>query len=225
MQEKGIIMLNLYEELFLLALDDDNGNLFSFAKKPIAYGIAGAILSELVFHDKIQIGEKHRLVLKDSDPTGDEVLDEAIHEIKQSEKLHRPSYWISQFNLKKKKIREQLAVLLVSKGILHQEDKRLFWIYAEDEVDSAMPPLKYNLKETLRSKILSKEPHDARSLALLKLISTSGLLDLIFTHDEHSLATRSINEKLIRAALEKPELQTIEEIGQAVITCIEDELD
>jgi hypothetical protein len=88
-----------------------------------------------------------------------------------------------------------------------------------------MPPLKYNLKETLRSKILSKEPHDARSLALLKLISASGLLDLIFTHDEHSLATRSINEKLIRAALEKPELQTIEEIGQAVITCIEDELD
>lgn len=218
-------MLTLYEELFLLALDDDNGNILSYAKKPIAYGIAGAILSELVFQDKIHIGEKHRLSLKNTDLTGDDILDEAISEIKQSEKLHRPTYWISQYNLKKKKIREQLGGQLASKGLLHQEDRRFFWIYNEDEVESAMPLQKYHMKEALRSKILAKEPNDARSLALLKLLSASGLLELVFTIDEQNLAKRSINEKVIRAALEKPELQTIEEIGQAVLTCIEDELD
>lgn len=218
-------MLTLSEEIFLLALDDDNGNILSFAKKPIGYGIGGAILSELVFQDRIQIGEKHRLTLKNSSPTGDEILDEAIVEIKQSDKAHRPSYWISQFNLKKKKLREQLGGHLVSKGILHQEERRFFWVFNEDEVESAMPPQKYRMKEDLRSKILSKETNDAHSLALLKLLSASGMLDLVFTHDEHNLASRSINEKVIRAALEKPELQIIEEIGQAVFTCVEDELD
>ena len=218
-------MLSLHEELLLLALDEDNGNILSFAKKPLAYGIAGAILSELVLHDKIQIGEKHRLIVKNTEPIDDEILGEALADIQQSEKPHRPSYWISQFNLKKKKIREQLGARLTSKGILHQEDKRFFWIFEEDEVDHAMAPRKYQMKEALRAKILSKEANDAHSLALLKLLSASGLLDLVFTRDEHALATRSINEKVIRAALERPELQTIEEIGQAVITCIEDELE
>ena len=218
-------MLYLFEELFLLSLDEENGNILSFVKKPFAYGIAGAILSELVFQDKVQLNDKHRLVLKNADPIGDEILDEALHELKQVEKPHRPAYWISQFNQKKKKLREQLGTRLANKGLLHQDDKRFFWIYNEEEIDHPTAPLKYKMKAALRDKILSTEPNDARSLALLKVISASGLSDLIFTRDEHNLATRTINEKVIRIALENPVLQTIEEIGQAVATCLEDELD
>ena len=76
-------MLYLFEELFLLSLDEENGNILSFVKKPFAYGIAGAILSELVFQDKVQLNDKHRLVLKNADPIGDEILDEALHELKR----------------------------------------------------------------------------------------------------------------------------------------------
>ena len=218
-------MLTLFEELFLLSLDEDSGNILSFTKKNFAYGIAGAILSELVFQDKVQLNEKHRLLLTNSDPTGNEILDEAIHEIKHSEKPHRPSYWISQFNQKKKKLREQLGTSLAEKGILHQEDKRFFWIYNEDEVNHAMAPLKYQLKTTLRGKILATDVNDARSLALLKILAASGMLGLVFTQDEQTLSTRAINEKVIRASLENPVLQPIEEIGQGVAVCLEDDFD
>lgn len=218
-------MLTLFEELFLLSLDEDSGNILSFAKKTFAYGIAGAILSELAIQDKVTLNEKHRLVLQNTDPTGNEILDEAIHEIKQVEKHHRPSYWISQFNLKKKKLREQLGISLTEKGILHQEDKHFFWIYNEDEVDHSMAPFKFQLKSSLRGKILATEANDARSLALLKILASSGMLGLVFTQDEQTLSTRTINEKMIRAALENPVLQPIEEICQGVAICLEEELD
>ena len=218
-------MLTLFEELYLLALDDDHGNILPYVKKTYSYGLAGAVLAELVFQNRIKLGEKHRLILKNTELTGDEVLDEAIHELHASDKAHKPSYWISQFNLKPKKQREQLGVRLAGKGYLHQEDKRFFWIFNEGEEDHPMAPQKYELKSVLRAKILSTEAKDARNLALLKIIAASGLLELVFTRDELPLAARAINEQMIRAALENPALQTIEEIGQGVATCLEDELD
>ncbi|HWQ84802.1 MAG TPA: GPP34 family phosphoprotein, partial [Anaerolineales bacterium] len=164
-------------------------------------------------------------VLKNTEPTGDDLLDEAINDIHQVEKPHRPAYWISQFIAKKKKLREQLGIRLASQGYLHQEDKRFFWIFKEDEADNPMAPFKYQLKSDLRAKTLTTSANDAHSLALLKILTASGLLGLVFTADEHALATRTINEKVIRAALETPELQTIEEIGQGIAITIEDELD
>ena len=215
-------MLTLFEELFLLSLDEDTGNILSFAKKPFAYAMTGSILAELVLLDKIRLNEKHRLELGDSNATGDEILDEAIHALHSTEKPHRPSYWISQLDLKPKKLRDQMGARLATQGLLHQEDKRFFWIFAEEEEDHPMPLLKYQLKAALRDKILSNESSEARCLALVKILAASGLLGLIFTRDELPLSGRVIKEKVIRSALENPALQTIEEIAQAVATTFED---
>ncbi|HEX7974612.1 MAG TPA: hypothetical protein VF498_09405, partial [Anaerolineales bacterium] len=87
-------------------------------------------------------------------------------------------------------------------------------------------PSKFEMKRTLRGMILSNKDNngsDHRSLALLNVAAASNLLNLIFTQDELQLAKQRIHEKVIRAALENPAMQTVEEVEQAVATTLEDE--
>ncbi len=120
-------MLSIYEELFLLALDEENGKSLPFAKKTLAHGLSAGILAELAFLGKICSNEKHRLELRDTALTGEDILDEAIEEIRSSEKLRRVTYWVSQLSSRPKKLRERIGESLASKDMLTREDRRFYW--------------------------------------------------------------------------------------------------
>ena len=63
-------MLTLYEELYLLALDEEKGNIFRMVRKSLPYALAGAVLTELALLGKVEAGEKSRLKLLAATPTG-----------------------------------------------------------------------------------------------------------------------------------------------------------
>ncbi len=216
-------MLSIFEELFLLALDEENGNILPFAKKTLAHGLSGGILAELALMGKVTSNEKHRLELVDATPTGDDVLDDAIQEIQASEKTRKLAYWVSQFSARPKKLREHIGERLAAKELLNQDERRFFWKPAQPENDTDVPHSKFEVKNPLRTMILASEEGGLHNLALLNVASASDLLNLIFTQDEIPLAKRLIHEKVFRAALEHPAMQTIEEIEQAVITSLEDD--
>jgi hypothetical protein len=217
-------MLTIYEELFLLALDEQTGSIFPFAKKPLAHGLAGGILAELALQGKICSNEKHRLEWLDPASTGDEFLDGAIKEIQAEEKHRKLAYWISQLSARPKRLREGIGERLVAKDLLYQEDRSLFWHPGAAD-GSAAALTKYDLKLPLRALVLSQAESDPHRLALLDVASAAGLLGLIFTQDELPLARQRIHEKVVRAALENPAMQTIEEIEQAIVTSLEDDTD
>jgi golgi phosphoprotein 3 len=218
-------MIYVSEELYLLALNEEKGNILPFVKKSIAPALSGAILADLALQGKISSNEKHRVEIINSDPLGDEILDEALKEIKSSEKTRKLSYWVTSLGTKSKKLRQRFGEHLALKGILFQDESHFYW--RQPSVENNQPPIstKYELKKSLRAEVLSDEAADIRSLALLNVLSGSELLNLIFTQDELSLAKRCIHEKLLRVALENPSLQTIEEIEQAISTSLDDDID
>jgi Golgi phosphoprotein 3 len=218
-------MLSISEELFLLALDEEKGNILPSVKRNLAYGLSGAALSELALMGKVCSNEKHRLDLVDASTTGDEFLDGAIREIQSSEKPRKLAYWVSQLSVRPKKLRERTGERLVAKDVLYQEDRRFFWKQPYSAGGQPVVPSKFELKNDLRAMILSTGEADHRSLALLSAASASELLNLIFTQDEVPVAKRRIQEKVTRAALESPAMQTIEEIEQAVESSLEDDED
>jgi Golgi phosphoprotein 3 len=218
-------MLSIYEETFLLALDEEKGNILPFTKRTLAYGLAGGILAELTLMGKVDSNEKHRLKLVEDTSTGDPILDEAIQEIHSSEKSRKLTYWISQFSAKPKKLRERIGEQLVARELLYQEDRRYFWKPSSIEEGLLAAPSKFEIKYPLRQMIFSEDESDERSLALLNIASASDLLNLIFTQDELPAAKARIHEKVIRTALENPVLQTIEEIEQAIISSMDDDND
>lgn len=218
-------MLTIFEELFLLALDEEKGNILPFAKKTLAHAISGGILAELTLLGKVRSNEKHRLELIDPVPTGDALLDESIQEIKDSEKTRKLAYWISLLSARPKRLRENIGERLVAKNLLFQEDKRFFWRFPSPEEQLPPNPTKYEMKKPLRAAILAGAESDSRTLALLNVASDTGLLSLVFTQDELSMAERRVHGKVFQAALENPVMQTIEEIEQAIIISLEDDLD
>jgi Golgi phosphoprotein 3 len=220
-------MLSIFEELFLLALDEERGTITRSAKKTIAYGLSGAILAELALQGKLYANEKHRLELIQDDPVGDEFLDGVLQDIRSSEKPRKLAYWIDQLSERPKKLRDRMGERLAAKGLLYQEDKRFYRQppSSEEAEAAADTPAKFEIKRRLRAMILSTENSDLRSLALLNVAAGSELLNLIFTQDELDLAIRRIHEEEVHSALENPTMQTIEEIEQAIATSLDNNND
>jgi hypothetical protein len=218
-------MLSIVEELFLLALNEEKGTILSFVKKTLPYALTGAILAELALQGKVCSNDKQRLELLDSAPLGDEILDDALREFQSSEKPRKLSYWVSQFSAKPKKLRERLGESLVTKNVLYEEDRHYFRSLPISDSEMPYVPSKFDLKSPLRAMIFTQAEVDHRSLAMLKILGASEMLNLIFTQDELPIAKRRIHEDVLRAALTNPAMQTVEEIESAVVSSIEDELD
>ena len=218
-------MLPIFEELFLLALDEETGRSLTFTKKTLAHGLSGGILAELAFLSKVCSNEKHRLELMDPSLTGDDILDESIEEIRSSDKLRRTSYWVSQFSSRPKKLRERIGDRLAAKDLLSKDDRRFFWTMPSGGDNALTARTKFEMKTPLRAAILSNGESGPRDLSLLMVASATGLLNLIFTQDELPIAHQRIHQKFVHDALGNPVMQTIEEIEQAIISSLEDELD
>jgi hypothetical protein len=195
------------------------------AKKPLAYGLSGGILAELALLGKVCSNEKRRLEVMNANLTGDEILDEVITEIQSSEKPRKLANWVSQLSARPKKLRERIGERLVAKDLLTQDDSHFFWRSLPTEAEAFVPTSKFEMKEALRASILSTAESDLHRLALLTMASAAGLLNLIFTLDELSIAQHRIHEKVVRAALQNPAMETIEEIEQAIITSLDDDPD
>ena len=56
-------MLNLMEELLLLALDDEKGKIISSSSCALPYGLRGALLLELFLAEKIDVVDKKIVVI------------------------------------------------------------------------------------------------------------------------------------------------------------------
>jgi hypothetical protein len=219
-------MLSVYEELFLLALDEENGNFLPFTRKTIPYGLVGAIFAELALLEKVCSNEKQRLIVNDPTPTGNPILDEVVDEVHASDKHRKLSYWISHFSEKPKKLRFKLGENMAERSLIDQDENRFFWRSAPQEGQEQGVSTKFKRKIPLRSMILgSQESADPHSLALLNVTSACNLLSLIFTEDELPVARRMIHEKVIQAALKNPIMETIEKIEYAIASSIEDDSD
>jgi hypothetical protein len=208
-------MLTLYEELFLLAVDDEKGVVPPSAYKALSFGLAGAVLAELALQNRVRVSEKRRLEVTDASQFDDKFLDKVLGEIGSSDKARKISFWVEQLSTRPNKLRKRVKESLVAKGLIGDED---------GQTEAASPPAnpqpvypsKYEIKSSLRAIILNNGDGDLRRLALLSAARSSRLLQFIFTKDERRFARRCIREKMIREALGNPVAETIEEIDEAV---------
>ncbi|KAI7697310.1 Golgi phosphoprotein 3 -like protein sauron [Sarcoptes scabiei] len=221
----------LMEEVLLLGLKDKEGYT-SFWNDCISTGLRGCILVELALREKIELekspGRKRKLllrkvVIKNTEPTGDALLDEALKHIRDTEIPETLQNWIDYlsetWNLLKlryqlKNVRERLAKNLVEKGVLTTEKHNFFFF------DMTTHPL---INMTIKNKILKKvqdallsrwvnDPHriDKRMLALILLSHSSDVLDNAFislSDDDYEVAmkrTRELLELDMEAESQKP---------------------
>jgi hypothetical protein len=218
---RRVSMLTLYEELFLLAVDDEKGVVLPSFGKALSTGLAGAVLAELALQNRVRVSEKRRLEVTDSSRFDEKLLDKILEEIASSEKARKISFWVDQLSARPNKLRKRVEESLVAKGLIGEEDGSSDALSPPADPQTVYPS-KYEIKSNLRSIILNNGDGDLRSLALLSTARSSRLLSLIFTKDERRFARRCIREKMIRAALGNSVAETIEEIEEAVADVVSD---
>ncbi len=214
--------LNLYEELYLLAIHEEKGTILAAAERNLPYGIAGAMLAELALLGMIQINDRHRVEVKDAAQLEDDFLNHTLQEIKASEQPHKIGYWIDRLSDEPKKFYKHLAEKLVQEGVVTREDKRLLWVVPPPEAPEPCGSEKFWLKARLRKVALAGQEADLRDLALLKLAQACNWEDLLFMKDERKVASRRLYELLVSAAMRDPAAQAVEEIGSAIESVAED---
>jgi hypothetical protein len=209
-------MLTLFEELYLFTLFDDREKKTAIKVEKLPYGLAGSILAELVLAGKVQLNQKRRLEVVDAASTGDDMLDKTLQDLQESEKPRKLTYWIEALSEKSEKLRKRLSERLVSSGVFVVEDDERLWAIPSQVYPERNATAKYCLKERLRAIALADGVNDIHSLALLCMLNSSDMLDLVFTKDERREANRNIHEMLVTEALKTPAAQAIEEIHNAV---------
>ncbi len=205
-------MLNLAEELFLLALDDDEGWVAASAQNTLRYALAAALLADLALRGKI-IVEDRRVRLLDAAATGDDLLDWVLERLGAAEKPLKVKHWINALGFRK--LPRQVADRLVARGVLTEEDRRYTAAVPYPAPEQRDVPAKYWIKQGLRSAVLTAAKPEQRSIVLLSLMQGCRLLNLIFTKDERKAAGRRVQELVEGEDFGEAVAQTLHDIESA----------
>jgi len=209
--------LSLFEELLLIAIDDDKGTVASSVSGHLPYGLAGALLAELALQEKIYI-DKGRLVLADTSQSGNDIEAEALQIIAASKKPRKVQHWIN--SLGSTKYARRVAERLAEKGLVTIEERRILWIIPYDAYPQQDASAKYWVKQRLRSVALGGVAPSARDVTLLSLVKSCDMLGLVFTRDERKTARKEIDELVKREPFGDALRTTLEEIDSAAAAVI-----
>ncbi len=184
-------MLNLAEELFLVALDEDEGWIAAPALNTLRYGLAAALLADLALQGKIVV-EDQRVSVLDPAPVGDDLLDETLQRLVEAGRPRKVKYWLNALGFRK--LPKQVAEHLVKRGVLRADEKRYLWVLPYAIYPQQDASAKYWIKQSLRAAALTNARSDRRGVELLSLMKGCRLLTLVFTKDERKAAGKRVDD-------------------------------
>ena len=142
--------LRLSEKLLVLALNEKSGRISTFSSERLKYGLAAAVLQELVALGKVKVEDELVKVI-DTEPTGDEILDKAMEIITKSSKVKKVKHWVSKLGEKSKDFKKILVNNLLNNGIFKEREEESKWI---------LPGKRYRIWTDRQSRGLRKKIDD-----------------------------------------------------------------
>ena len=89
-------MLRFADELLLLLIDDKRGDLLPVPEWSLSCALAGAVLMDLALENRIDT-DPERLVLLDSTPLDDDLLDPVLAEMTRCDASRPARFWVARF--------------------------------------------------------------------------------------------------------------------------------
>lgn len=203
-------MLRFAEEIMLLLLDDEDG---SFARVPdrlVRYALGGGVLMELALEDRIDT-DLDKLLLVDSTPLQDSLLDPMLSEIAAATETHDTRYWLECAAEYAGDIREGALRRLVQKGILAREDERFLWVFRSRRYPAIDGKAELEVKLRIMEVLFSEKIPDPRDVVIICLADACGIFEKLLANRELARATGRIEQ-----------VRKLDLIGQEVIKAIWD---
>ncbi len=202
-------MLRFAEEITLLLLNDDDGRFARISDSSFDYAIAGGVLMDLALENRIDT-DLDNLMLINSTPTRDSLLDETLAEIAANEG-HDARYWIERTALRGSELREESLSRLVEKGILEQANDRFMWVFKSRRYPTIDGEAQREVKLRIMEVLFSEEIPDPRDIVIINLADACGIFRSILS-----------GEELERVAPRIEQVKRLDLIGQAMTQAIQD---
>ncbi len=202
-------MLTFVEEIILLLLRDEDGKFVPVSRLAMDRAIAGAVLMDLAMSNRIDTDLEH-LILVDSTPLGDSLLDPTLAEIAVGEKRDA-RFWVEHTVQSADEIREGALSRLVERGVLERQEDRLLWVFRSRRYPIIDGKAEREVKLRIMGVLFSDEIPDPRDVVILCLADDCGLFRQILSRRE-----------LDQAAARIDQVRKLDLIGQAVSQAIHD---
>lgn len=174
MSESG---LHLYEQMLLLALDDERGTVHFGVSA--THAVAGALLAELLLDGRLTLdgdGKSAHLVVASAAPVGDELLDECLRMVVADSRARKASHWLMKFT-SIGKLHHRAAARLVDRGILRIEQDRILLLFERTRYPEKDRRPERELRLELKRALLgSGRDIEPRTVTLIALAHRTGLL-------------------------------------------------
>ncbi len=212
-------MLTFAEEILLLMLDDD-GAFLPIRGGAVEYILAGAVLMDLAFANRIDT-DPEQLVSLDSTPTGNPMFDQALAYIANSGETKNTKGWIETLaGQETTGIRQQALASLIERGILESQDKKFLWVFRSRRYPTIDGRVEREVKLRIEDVLLSDDIPDPRDVALICLVDACGFLGDIFAARELERSGPRIEQLRKMDLIGREVGSVIAEIEQAVMTAM-----
>ena len=202
-------MLRLVEEIVLLMLNDDDGRFVRVPSWSMEYAIAGGVLMDLAMENRIDTDLEH-LILLDSTPVGDNLLDPTLSDIAKEEKRD-VRFWVEHTAQHAYEIREESLSRLVDIGILERQDDRFMWVFKSRRYPTIDGAIVREVKLRIMGVLFSDEIPDPRDVMLICLADACGIFRELLSSRESRQASERIDQ-----------VRRLDLIGQSMTQAIHD---
>ena len=176
-------MLRLAEQIMLLILDKDTGQLARVPEWSLRCALAGAVLMDLALENRIDT-DPEQLFLVDATPVGDDLLDPTLAEISQASEAHDTRHWIRHAADQAPHIRSRALDRLVERGILQRRDERFLWVFQSQRFPTVDRTADREVKRRIMSVLFSDEIPDPHDIAIVGLADTCGIFKELLSRRE-----------------------------------------
>ena len=203
-------MLRFAEEVALLLLHDDLGNVSGLSDWSTRYAFGGSVLMDLALENRIDT-DLESLILIDSTPVNDRILDPMLAEIAQESETHHTRYWIERAASQENQIRHAALDRLVERGMLQRHTQRILWVFRRQRLNIVDEEAARQVEQRIRDLLFSDDLPGPRDVVTICLADVCGILDHLLSASE-----------LEQAAARISQFRQMDLIGQAITQAIWD---
>ena len=203
-------MLRLVEEIILLMLNDEDGRFVRVPSWSMEYAIAGGVLMDLAMENRIDTDLEH-LILLDSAPVGDNLLDTTLADIAKGEEKNDVRFWVEHAAQHAYEIREDALARLVDVGVLERQDDKFMWVFKSRRYPTIDGTVEREVKLRIMGVLFSDEIPDPRDVMLICLADACGIFRELLSSSESRQASDRIEQ-----------VRRLDLIGQSMSQAIHD---
>ena len=176
-------MLSMLEEVVLLAVDEESGQLRSTRESGTAYALVAAVFFDLALARRIDT-DTEEIHIVDQEPTGDTLLDRVLTEMRARPNLKTVRDWLEAIFRGQYDIEGHALAALDGRGILRREKTKRLWIIDVERFPIVDGRPQQHVKERLLHAVLFDDIPGTRDIMLVSLAEPCGLLANFLTQTQ-----------------------------------------